>query len=341
MHVLISGGCGFIGSNFVQMLLGERPEWILTVLDDLTYAGNLATLRAVDPASRVRFEKGDIGDSGFIDGLFETFEEPPDAIINFAAESHVDRSIVGPRVFIETNVTGTFNLLEQVRRGRATRFVQISTDEVYGSLGDSGAFTETTPLNPNSPYSSSKASADLIVQAYHRTYGVDAVITRCSNNYGPFQFPEKLIPLMIINALDRKPLPVYGEGLNVRDWIHVSDHCSGVLSVLEKGAPGEVYNFGGASEVANIEVVRGILKVLGGGEELIRYVEDRPGHDWRYAMDFSKARTALGWRPRIDFKTGLERTVAWYQENKTWWQPILSGEYMHFYDEWYGGRVSE
>jgi dTDP-glucose 4,6-dehydratase len=340
MHMVISGGCGFIGANFVKRLLADRPEWRMTVVDALTYAGNLATLRDVDPSSKAAFIKGDIADHRFVDALFDGFDAPPEVVVNFAAESHVDRSIAGPRVFIETNITGTFNLLEQLRRGKAARFVQISTDEVYGSLGDTGKFQETTPLNPNSPYAASKASADLLVQAYHRTYGVDAITTRCSNNYGPYQFPEKLIPLMIINTLGHKPLPVYGKGLNVRDWIHVEDHTAGILAALEQGVAGEVYHFGGASEVDNLTVVEGILDILEMGRDNLQFVADRPGHDWRYAMDFSKAAAAFGWRPRIDFRTGLETTVAWYVDNERWWRPILSGEYMNFYHEWYGDRIS-
>ena len=338
MLVLVTGGCGFIGSNFIRLVLSERPEWRVVNLDALTYAGNVANLRDLADHPRYAFVKGDITEEGRVEGVLAGLDAPADCIVNFAAESHVDRSILGPDAFVRTNVQGTLNLLEQVRQGRVARMIQISTDEVYGSLGETGRFTETTPLDPSSPYSASKASADLLVQAYFRTYDLDLVITRCSNNYGPYQFPEKLIPLMITNALQGKELPVYGEGRNVRDWVHVEDHCRGILAALDRGRKGQVYNFGGATEKRNIEIVETIANRIDHGSRLIRFVKDRPGHDWRYAMDISKVSRELGWTPATTFSEGLAATIDWYTRRKDWWEPILTGEYRHFYQKWYGER---
>lgn len=320
MRTLVTGCCGFIGSNFVRTVLESRKDWEVLNLDLLTYAGNLENLRDVEGDARYQFRKGDIADVAFVHKAIQEFR--PDAILNFAAESHVDRSIEDPAAFVRTNVVGTQELLSAARKFKVPRFVQVSTDEVYGSLGESGYFTETTPLHPNSPYAASKASADLLVLASHHTFGQDVVITRCSNNYGPYQFPEKLIPLMITNAMEDKPLPVYGDGKNVRDWIHVRDHCTGVLAALERGKAGEIYNFGGENEWQNLDLVKTLLKTLGKPESLIQFVADRPGHDRRYAIDCSKAKRELGWRPSVDFKTGLAETVEWYKSNRHWWEPL-------------------
>jgi dTDP-glucose 4,6-dehydratase len=338
--VIVTGGCGFIGSNFVRHLLRERPEWHIVNVDALTYAGNLGNLADVAGAPNYRFVRGDIGDAAVVDGLFGGLESPPDLVFNFAAESHVDRSIVTPDAFVRTNVNGAFNLVDAVRRAGSGRFVQISTDEVYGALGETGRFTEKTPLEPSSPYSASKAAADLLAWSCFRTFGTDVVITRCSNNYGPYQFPEKLIPLMIINARDGKELPVYGTGRNVRDWIHVEDHCRGVLLAAEEGRSGQVYNFGGESERRNVDIVEFIADEVRGNRDLIRFVTDRPGHDWRYAMDITKVRDELGFAPSFRFDEGLKATVAWYLANEAWWRPILTGEYMDFYARWYGDRTA-
>ncbi len=338
LRIIVTGGCGFIGSNFIRYALAERPSWHVLNIDLLTYAGNLGNLVDIANDPRYRFVKGDISDQPFVASLVEQLEGGFDAIINFAAESHVDRSVLGPDAFVRTNINGTFNLLEMARRAPSTRFVQISTDEVYGSLDAEGQFTETTPLAPNSPYSASKAAADLLVRAYHHTFDLDGLITRCSNNYGPFQFPEKLIPLMILNACAGKELPVYGTGQNVRDWIHVSDHCRGIVAALESGKSGQVYNFGGNSERTNLEIVEHIAERVAGNRGLIQYVKDRPGHDWRYAMDATKAKRELNWEPRISFDDGLEKTICWYLENEHWWRPILSGEYQRFYEQWYRNR---
>lgn len=330
MRVLITGGMGFIGSNFVRLLLAERPEWEVWNLDALTYAGNPENLADLAPAAqaegRYRFVRGDIADETAVASVLgQSFG----AVVNFAAESHVDRSIQSSAPFVRTNVVGTQVLLDAARRAGVPRFVQVSTDEVYGDLSaEDPAFTERTPLTPSSPYSATKAAADHLVLAYHRTHGLDAVITRCSNNYGPYQFPEKLIPLMIVNALAGKPLPVYGTGENVRDWIHVEDHCRGVLAALERGRAGEVYNFGGASERKNLEVVREIVKRVGASEELIHFVTDRPGHDRRYAIDFTLAERELGWRPVRTFEEGLEETVRWYLEHRSWWRRVQEGAYL-------------
>jgi dTDP-glucose 4,6-dehydratase len=322
MRVLVTGGCGFIGSNFVRLLLTTRPEWIVYNVDLLTYAGNPATLASfVEPyGARYVFEQADIADPNAMERLFA--EGHFDAVVNFAAESHVDRSITGPLAFIHTNVMGTGVLLDVARKHKVKRFLQISTDEVYGSLGPTGRFTEQSPLQPSSPYSASKTSADLLALAHFHTFKQDVLVTRCSNNYGPFQFPEKLIPLMITNAMADVPLPVYGDGLNVRDWIHVHDHNEAALAVLERGRAGEVYNIGGDGEMTNIEVVKLILAELGKSESLIRYVTDRPGHDRRYAIDSSKIQTELGWKPRHRPDQGIRETIAWYVENKAWWQPL-------------------
>lgn len=332
-RILVTGGAGFIGSNFIHYWLSAHEGEVIN-LDLLTYAGNLENLADVEGDPRYRFVKGDIADRELVEGLLDGV----DAVVNFAAESHVDRSITDAGAFIRTNVAGTQVLLEAARHHGLGRFLQVSTDEVYGSLGPEGAFTEATPLAPNSPYSASKAAADLLVRAYHHTYGLDAVITRCSNNYGPYQFPEKLIPLMVTNALENKELPVYGDGLNVRDWIHVRDHCRAIDLVLHRGRAGEVYNVGADEERANLEMVKGILGLLGKPESLIRFVADRPGHDRRYAIDSTKLRTELGWLPEIPFAQGLEETVDWYVAHRPWWEKIKSGEYREYYARMYGGR---
>jgi dTDP-glucose 4,6-dehydratase len=332
MKILMTGGAGFIGSNFIKWLLQHDSSVHITNLDALTYAGNLESLKNELANPRHNFVKGNICDSKLVRSLVAE----ADAVLNFAAESHVDRSIDGPRIFMDTNIQGTFELLEAVRAsGKDIRYLQVSTDEVYGSLGPTGLFHETTPLAPNSPYSSSKASADLLVRAYQHTYGMDTITTRCSNNYGPFQFPEKLIPLMIKNAKDDKRLPVYGDGMNVRDWIYVTDHCEGIWAALKKGKSGEVYNFGGKAEYPNIQIIKKILSLLGKNESLIEYVKDRPGHDKRYAMACEKAEEELGWTPKTDFEAGLQKTVSWYLENQPWVQSVTSGSYQDFYNRWY------
>lgn len=331
--ILVTGGAGFIGSNFIRYMLQEHPYHIIN-LDALTYCGNLENLRGVEDDPRYTFVRGSITDRKLVDGIIKDV----DAVINFAAESHVDRSIEDPEIFIRTNILGTQTLLEASRKHGVERFIQISTDEVYGSA-EKGYFTEETPLAPNSSYSASKASADLMVRAYHRTYGLPVNITRCSNNYGPYQFPEKLIPLMITNALENKPLPVYGDGMNVRDWIHVLDHCRAVDLVLHRGRVGEVYNIGGNSERRNIEIVELIVRELGRDESLIRFVEDRPGHDRRYAIDASKIRNELGWKPLYSFEEGIRETIRWYIDNRDWWENIKSGEYLRYYERMYGGRL--
>jgi dTDP-glucose 4,6-dehydratase len=334
--LLVTGGCGFIGSNFVKYMLEQYPDYTIVNLDKLTYAGNLENLSDIENHPRYHFVKGDICNRSEVAGCFKQYQI--DYVINFAAESHVDRSILGPAIFIETNVAGTNVLLEVVKEHGVKRFVQISTDEVYGSLGATGKFTETTPLHPNSPYSASKTSADLLVLAYHHTFGMPVVVTRCSNNYGPYQFPEKLIPLMIANALDNKQLPVYGDGKNVRDWLFVRDHCSAIDAVMHRGKLGEVYNIGGNNESANIEIVKLLLQKLGKPESLIKYVTDRPGHDRRYAIDASKISAELGWQPSVTFAEGLSKTVDWYLDNESWWRRIISGEYQHYYQKMYGNR---
>ena len=337
MKLLVTGGCGFIGTNFIRLMLGSHPDWSIVNLDKLTYAGNrlnLTDLERDDP--RYRFVRGDICDRDLIMDLLDG--NSVDAVVNFAAESHVDRSISDPTPFVATNVQGAQNLLECARQRRVGRFVHISTDEVYGTLGPQGQFTESTPLAPNSPYSASKAGADLMARAYFETYGFPALITRCSNNYGPYQFPEKLIPLMYLTAMADKPLPVYGDGLNVRDWIYVDDHCRGVELTLLKGRDGCAYNFGGNAEETNLDVVKTLLSVLGKPESLITFVNDRPGHDRRYAMDYSLAAEELGFAPTLDFATGLRRTIDWYRANSEWLAQVQSGEYRRFMDSWYEAR---
>ncbi len=331
MRLFVTGGAGFIGSNFVRCYLKRAPDADIVNFDRLTYAGNLENLRDLESNPRYRFVRGDIADEKAVREAMDG----SDGVVNFAAESHVDRSIHDPRAFISTNVVGTQVLLSAARDLEVSRFLQISTDEVYGSLAETGAFSEETPLAPNSPYSASKASADLLVRAAHHTYGSPVIVTRCSNNYGPFQFPEKLIPLMIANALEDKPLPVYGDGLNVRDWIYVEDHCEALALVLEKGRIGEVYNVGASNEWPNIAIVKLILQELKKPESLITFVKDRPGHDRRYAIDSTKIRRELGFAPRHAFDEGLRHTVRWYLEHRDWWQRIRTGEYLDYYRRQY------
>ncbi len=333
-HILVTGGCGFIGSNFIRRLFSSGGCTI-TNLDKLTYAGNLENLKDLEGRPGYTFVRGDIANEADVQRAFAT---PIDAVVNFAAESHVDRSIMDPGAFVTTNIYGTYLLLEQARLTGTKKFLQVSTDEVYGSLGETGRFREDTPLAPNSPYSASKASADLLAKAYHTTFGLPVVITRCSNNYGPYQFPEKLIPLLVSNALVDRELPIYGDGLNVRDWIHVSDHCAALALVLEKGVPGNVYNVGAGNERNNLEIVEIILDVLQKPRSLIRYVKDRPGHDRRYAIDNTKIRNALGFEVAVPFRTGMEETVRWYLEHRDWWEKIKTGEYLSYYEKWYGAR---
>ncbi len=333
MTILVTGGAGFIGANFVRMLLNRNSDRIVN-LDSLTYAGNLENLSGYEGHDRYRFVRGDIRDRELLDRLLK--EESIDAVVNFAAESHVDRSIDGPRIFLDTNIMGTQNLLEAARQAGVERFLQVSTDEVYGSLGAEGLFTEDSPIQPNSPYAASKAAADLICRAYYHTYGFPVLITRCSNNYGPYQFPEKLIPLMIANALEDRPLPVYGDGRNVRDWLYVEDHCRALDLVLRKGVPGEVYNIGGHNEMENITIIRLLLDLVGKDESLITYVEDRPGHDRRYAIDATRIERDLGWTPTLQFESGIRETVTWYLENRTWWEKVRSGAYRNYYNAMYG-----
>lgn len=339
MNIIITGGAGFIGSNFVFHMLREHPQDRVICLDKLTYAGNLSTLAPVMGQDNFRFVKADICDRGAVYSLFE--EEHPDVVVNFAAESHVDRSIENPAIFLETNLMGTAVLMDACRKYGIQRYHQVSTDEVYGDLPLDRPdlfFTETTPIHTSSPYSSSKASADLLVLAYHRTYGLPVTISRCSNNYGPYHFPEKLIPLMIINALHDKPLPVYGDGLNVRDWLYVEDHCRAIDLILQKGRVGEVYNVGGHNEMRNIDIVKLICKALGKPESLIHHVTDRKGHDRRYAIDPTKIHEELGWLPETKFADGIKKTIQWYLDHEDWWQPIISGEYQQYYQKMYGSR---
>lgn len=335
-RILVTGGAGFIGSNFILYILKSYAGWHIINLDALTYAGNLENLKAVEQNSNYQFIKGSITDYPLVESLAQ---QGLDGIINFAAESHVDRSIEDPGIFTETNIKGTQILLEVAKKYKVGRFLQVSTDEVYGSLGDTGYFTETTPLAPNSPYAASKAAADLLVRAYHQTFGLDVLVTRCSNNYGPYQFPEKLIPLIISNALEDKRLPVYGDGLNIRDWLHVVDHCAAIALAFIKGKSGEVYNVGGNNERSNIDVVKIILKLLAKPESLISYVKDRLGHDKRYALDASKISTSLGWKPQYSFETGIKETVEWYCNNKAWWGKIKSGQYRDYYLKTYGNDL--
>ena len=339
MTIIVTGGAGFIGSNFVFYQLKNHPEDRIVCVDKLTYAGNLSTLKDVLDRDNFRFVKMDICDREGIESLFET--EKPDIVVNFAAESHVDRSIENPEIFLQTNIIGTSVLMDACRKYGITRYHQVSTDEVYGDLPIDRPdlfFTEKTPIHTSSPYSSSKASADLLVLAYQRTYGLPVSVSRCSNNYGPYHFPEKLIPLMIINALHDKPLPVYGEGLNVRDWLYVEDHCKAIDLVMRKGRVGEVYNIGGHNEMKNIDIVKLICKELGKPESLITYVTDRKGHDLRYAIDPTKIHTELGWLPETMFKDGIKKTIRWYLDNQDWWQPIIDGEYQNYYEKMYGNR---
>ena len=346
-NVLVTGGAGFIGSNFVKMMVEKYPEYNILNLDALTYAGNLENLSDIDTASNYTFVKADIRDREVIEQIFKT--QNIDLVVNFAAESHVDRSIEEPEVFLTTNIIGTQVLLDAAKKywkinpddkyckeyKDGVKFLQVSTDEVYGALGETGLFVETMPLMPNSPYSASKASADMIVRAYNETFGLPMNITRCSNNYGPYQFPEKLIPLMINNCLKEKDLPVYGDGMQVRDWLHVSDHCSAIDTVLHKGNDGEVYNIGGNNEKANIEIVKLLIKTLEKSEDLIKYVKDRPGHDRRYAIDNTKITTELGWEPAYTFEQGIQETIQWYLDNSKWIENVISGDYANYYDEMY------
>lgn len=339
MKILVTGGAGFIGSNFVYYMLEKHPGYKIVCLDALTYAGNLETLESAMQNPDFKFVKGDITDREAVRGLFS--EEKFDIVVNFAAESHVDRSIETPEVFLKTNILGTQVLMDACREFEVKRYHQVSTDEVYGDLPLDQPelfFTEETPIHTSSPYSASKAAADLLVMAYHRTYNFPATISRCSNNYGPYHFPEKLIPLMIANALADKSLPVYGEGLNVRDWLYVKDHCSAIDLIIHGGKVGEVYNIGGHNERANIDVVKTILKELGKPESLITYVTDRKGHDMRYAIDPTKIHTELGWLPETKFDDGIKMTITWYLENKPWWENIISGEYKDYYKKMYDNR---
>ena len=347
-NVLVTGGAGFIGSNFVQYILQEKQDIeCLVNLDLLTYAGNLENLLSVKDDKRYVFVHGDIRDRELVNELFDKYKF--DTVVHFAAESHVDRSIVEPEIFLTTNIVGSHTLLEAAKQHwnvdpdnkysreylPGVKYLQVSTDEVYGALGKTGMFTETTPISPSSPYSASKASADMIVRAYYQTYGMPVNITRCSNNYGPYQFPEKLIPLMLHNAKNDQPLPIYGDGMQIRDWLHVKDHCSAILTVLEKGEAGEVYNIGGNNERANIEIVKLILAVLGKSESLITYVKDRPGHDRRYAIDNTKITTELNWSPSYTFQQGMSETIEWYLQNQGWVERIVSGDYMDYYSRMY------
>ncbi|MCI8633164.1 MAG: dTDP-glucose 4,6-dehydratase [Lachnospiraceae bacterium] len=339
MKMIVTGGAGFIGSNFILYMMQEHPEDQIVCLDSLTYAGNLENLKDVMKNPNFRFVKESITDREAVYRLFE--EEKPDVLVNFAAESHVDRAIANPGIFVETNVLGTQVLLDACRKYGIERYHQVSTDEVYGDLPLDRPdlfFTEDTPLHTSSPYSASKAGADLLVGAYHRTFGLPVTISRCSNNYGPYQFPEKLIPLMIANALNDKPLPVYGEGLNVRDWLYVEDHCRAIDLILRNGKVGEVYNIGGHNEMRNIDIVKIIIEALGKSESLITYVKDRAGHDLRYAIDPAKIHAELGWLPETKFADGIQKTIRWYLDNKTWWENIINGEYQEYYQKMYGDR---
>ena len=333
--VLVTGGAGFIGANFVRLLNEKHSDWEMVVVDLLTYAGNIANLDKFMDNDNFTFIKADICDAAKMDEVMVGI----DYVINFAAESHVDRSILSAADFIRTNIEGTRVLLDASMKHNIKKFLQVSTDEVYGSLGAEGFFREDTPLSPNSPYSASKASADMLVSAYHHTFGAPVLITRCSNNYGPFQFPEKLIPLFVTNLTEDKKVPVYGDGKQVRDWIYVDDHCEAVLAVLEKGEFGQVYNIGGGNELFNIDLTKMIIEQLGKDESLIEYVTDRPGHDRRYAIDCKKINNELGWSPKMDFKKGLKKTIQWYLDNEPWWRAIKSGQYLEYYNNQYGDRL--
>jgi dTDP-glucose 4,6-dehydratase len=334
--ILVTGGAGFIGSNFVRMVLSEQPDAFIVNLDKLTYAGNLENLAGFENHPNHKFIKGDICNGPLIEKIIDEYKI--DSIINFAAESHVDRSITEPKIFIETNVTGTLTLLEAARDKKLKRFIQISTDEVYGQLGPAGKFTEQTPYHPNSPYSASKAAADHLVRAFGHTWGLSFNITNCSNNYGPYQFPEKMIPLMINNALNDKQLPVYGDGMNIRDWLYVYDHCLAIWKVLTEAPAGETYNIGGCNEKTNLEVVQKILDYLGKPRRLIKFVTDRPGHDRRYAIDASKIIQELGWKPTVTFEEALKKTIDWYLNNRHWLDSVVSGNYQKYYQQMYGNR---
>lgn len=338
MILLVTGGAGFIGSNFVLYMLKQHPEYQIINIDALTYAGNLENLKSAEGNPNHVFVKADITDA---EKMNELIGQGIDVVVNFAAESHVDRSILEPDVFVKTNILGTQVLLEAARRHNITKFVQVSTDEVYGTLGETGLFSETTPLAPNSPYSASKAGGDLLVRAYHETFGLPVNITRCSNNYGPYQFPEKLIPLMISKALKDETLPVYGDGLNIRDWLYVEDHCSAIDLVIHQGRNGEVYNIGGNNERTNMQIVKTILHELDKPESLISHVKDRPGHDRRYGIDPTKTMTELGWKPKHSFETGIKETIRWYLDNKDWWTRILTGDYKEYYAKQYGERLGD
>ena len=339
MTIIVTGGAGFIGSNFIFYMLEKYKDYRIVCLDKLTYAGNLSTLAPVMEKPNFRFVKADICDRETVDKLFA--EETPDMVVNFAAESHVDRSIEDPEIFLKTNILGTATLMDSCRKYGIKRYHQVSTDEVYGDLPLDRPdlfFTEKTPIHTSSPYSSSKAGADLLVLAYYRTYGLPVSISRCSNNYGPYHFPEKLIPLMIANALNNKPLPVYGEGINVRDWLYVEDHCKAIDLIIHKGRVGEVYNVGGHNEMRNIDIVKLICKELGKSEDLITYVKDRKGHDMRYAIDPTKIHNELGWLPETSFNEGIKKTIQWYLDNRSWWENIINGEYQSYYEKMYGNR---
>ena len=332
--ILVTGGAGFIGSNFLKYMVNKYPDYDFINLDALTYCGNLENLRDIEYYDNYSFVKGDIRDASLVDGLVSDV----DYIVHFAAESHVDRSIEDPGIFIKSNILGTQTLLDAYKKHNIKKYLQVSTDEVYGSLGPEGYFTEETPLQANSPYSASKAGADLMVRAYHNTFNLPINITRCSNNYGPYQFPEKLIPLMISNALEDKELPIYGDGKNIRDWLHVYDHCTAIDLVLHKGKSGEVYNIGGHNEKSNIEIVKLILEQLDKPESLIKFVSDRLGHDRRYAIDSSKIRKELGWKPKYNFETGIVETINWYLDNQDWIKKVKSGEYQKYYEKMYSSR---
>ncbi|GIO57076.1 MULTISPECIES: dTDP-glucose 4,6-dehydratase [Paenibacillus] len=336
--MLVTGGAGFIGSNFIIYMLQKYPELEIVNMDALTYAGNLENLSSIQNHPHYTFTATNITDAEAVESWFQ---QGIDIVVNFAAESHVDRSILEPDIFVKTNVLGTQVLLDAARKHGVTKFVQVSTDEVYGTLGDTGLFTEETPLAPNSPYSASKAGGDLMVRAYYETFGLPVNITRCSNNYGPYQFPEKLIPLMISRALNEQPLPVYGDGLNIRDWLYVEDHCSAIDLVIHQGKPGEVYNIGGNNERTNLHIVRTILEELGKPESLITHVQDRPGHDRRYGIDPAKITRELGWEPKYDFESGIKETIQWYLDHKDWWARIQSGEYQDYYKKQYGSRLGD
>ena len=333
VKLLVAGGAGFIGSNFIRYIIGAHADWKAVNVDKLTYAGNLANLKDLEGDARYGFVRADICDAPRIGEIVAA--EKPDAIVNFAAETHVDRSINDPSLFLRTNVLGTQVLLETARRHGIARYVQISTDEVYGSLGPEGKFSEGSPLRPNSPYAASKTAGDLLVRAWFKTYGVPAIVTRCSNNYGPYQFPEKLIPFCITLLRENKPVPVYGDGMNVRDWIHVDDHSRAIEAVLLRGRPGEIYNIGGGNERTNIEITKLLFSFMGKPESLMKFVPDRPGHDRRYAIDDTKIRRELGVAPEVPFEEGLRETVRWYLENVEWLRTVQSGEYLKFYDQWY------